>query len=289
MRDSYNGALNDLGLAADPWTGNRYAFTGGNPITRVEIDGHKPCGSADDCQQYDQYLKDTGSVYSPTKGEMKKSSAMLANEAEYEGRQQWVGDHSPKTNDTGDLLKYWHLRGQEAATGEEFWNLKAGEQQGASDVCFGLTGCREAYVHLLENPGDVGGVKQIAATYCVDNFDECANTENVSSALTGAYNGLATAAAAGGILARLGKIVGGSGRAVAPAAEGAGEGLVRVGRWMSPAELVGGRFPLWRVLPGNGTRSWEGRQANLSPSAASGYALRNERHDRYNAVLGSRA
>ncbi|MER7501442.1 DNRLRE domain-containing protein [Nonomuraea pusilla] len=39
-RDWFNGALDDLDLAADPWTGNRYAFAGGNPITYVEIDGH---------------------------------------------------------------------------------------------------------------------------------------------------------------------------------------------------------------------------------------------------------
>jgi hypothetical protein len=27
-------------LGADPWTGNRYAFAGGNPISAVERDGH---------------------------------------------------------------------------------------------------------------------------------------------------------------------------------------------------------------------------------------------------------
>ncbi|MEV6867420.1 DNRLRE domain-containing protein [Streptosporangium subroseum] len=41
--DSYNGALADLGLGLDPWTSNRYAFTGGNPITGIEHDGHLPC------------------------------------------------------------------------------------------------------------------------------------------------------------------------------------------------------------------------------------------------------
>ena len=38
--DMYNGALADMGLATDPWTGNRYAFTGGNPISGIERDGH---------------------------------------------------------------------------------------------------------------------------------------------------------------------------------------------------------------------------------------------------------
>ncbi|MEV4106050.1 DNRLRE domain-containing protein [Nonomuraea sp. NPDC049695] len=40
--DTYNGALDDLSLGLDPWTANRYAFTGGNPINNVEIDGHSP-------------------------------------------------------------------------------------------------------------------------------------------------------------------------------------------------------------------------------------------------------
>ncbi|MER7107911.1 golvesin C-terminal-like domain-containing protein [Streptomyces sp. NPDC000229] len=39
-RDSYSGALSDMSLATDPFTGNRYAFAGGNPITFVELDGH---------------------------------------------------------------------------------------------------------------------------------------------------------------------------------------------------------------------------------------------------------
>ena len=36
----YNGALSDMGLAGDPFTGGRYTFGGGNPISNVELDGH---------------------------------------------------------------------------------------------------------------------------------------------------------------------------------------------------------------------------------------------------------
>jgi RHS repeat-associated protein len=39
-RDMYNGALSDMSLCSDPYTGNRYAFGSGNPISMVEIDGH---------------------------------------------------------------------------------------------------------------------------------------------------------------------------------------------------------------------------------------------------------
>ncbi|WP_460527167.1 golvesin C-terminal-like domain-containing protein [Flindersiella endophytica] len=39
-RDTYNGALNDLNLTTNPYTGNRYNLAAGNPITRIELDGH---------------------------------------------------------------------------------------------------------------------------------------------------------------------------------------------------------------------------------------------------------
>jgi RHS repeat-associated protein len=51
-RDTYNGALADLNLGTNPWTGNRYAFTGGNPISRIEIDGHW-CDGCNDGQGWE--------------------------------------------------------------------------------------------------------------------------------------------------------------------------------------------------------------------------------------------
>ncbi|GGS54631.1 RHS repeat-associated core domain-containing protein [Actinokineospora fastidiosa] len=51
VRDTFNGAFKDMALGVDPWNGNRYAFTGGNPISRIELDGH--CGLWD-------WLCDTG-------------------------------------------------------------------------------------------------------------------------------------------------------------------------------------------------------------------------------------
>ncbi|NEE04811.1 RHS repeat-associated core domain-containing protein, partial [Phytoactinopolyspora halotolerans] len=38
-RDSYTGALADLNLTTSPWNNNRYAYTGGNPISYIELDG----------------------------------------------------------------------------------------------------------------------------------------------------------------------------------------------------------------------------------------------------------
>ena len=45
-RDMYNGALDDLNLTTDPFTSNRYAFGGGNPLSSIEIDGHLSFGDA---------------------------------------------------------------------------------------------------------------------------------------------------------------------------------------------------------------------------------------------------
>ncbi|MFJ2472748.1 DNRLRE domain-containing protein [Streptomyces sp. NPDC087659] len=49
-RDMYNGALSDMGLGSDPYTGNRYAFTGGNPVNFIELDGH--CFGWDACEKF---------------------------------------------------------------------------------------------------------------------------------------------------------------------------------------------------------------------------------------------
>ncbi|MFI2457975.1 RHS repeat-associated core domain-containing protein [Streptomyces sp. NPDC019539] len=48
--DMYNGALSDMGLGSDPYTGNRYACTGGNPVNFVEMGGH--CFGWDACEDF---------------------------------------------------------------------------------------------------------------------------------------------------------------------------------------------------------------------------------------------
>ncbi|MGW0828430.1 golvesin C-terminal-like domain-containing protein [Streptomyces sp. NPDC002845] len=52
-RDMYTGALADMNLGVDPYTSNRYAFSGGNPINFIEIDGHGPCKDLGICEYGD--------------------------------------------------------------------------------------------------------------------------------------------------------------------------------------------------------------------------------------------
>ena len=40
VQDRYEDAQGDLTLQSDPLTQNRYAFAGGNPVNRIEWDGH---------------------------------------------------------------------------------------------------------------------------------------------------------------------------------------------------------------------------------------------------------
>jgi hypothetical protein len=38
--DRFESASGDFNLQSDPLTQNRYAFAGGNPVNRIEFDGH---------------------------------------------------------------------------------------------------------------------------------------------------------------------------------------------------------------------------------------------------------
>ena len=64
--DSYNGALSNLGLSLDPLTQNRYSLAGGNPLSFVEWDGHRPIpdggGDASDGKQLAQATPCSGAA-----------------------------------------------------------------------------------------------------------------------------------------------------------------------------------------------------------------------------------
>jgi hypothetical protein len=42
-RDMYDGALDNMSLTTDPFTGSQYAFGNGNPISNIETNGHSSC------------------------------------------------------------------------------------------------------------------------------------------------------------------------------------------------------------------------------------------------------
>ncbi len=66
-RDMYNGALADMRLTTDPFTGNRYTFGAGNPVSNIEIDGHTQCdaGYCPTQSQTQQVTKRQNATFNP--------------------------------------------------------------------------------------------------------------------------------------------------------------------------------------------------------------------------------
>jgi RHS repeat-associated protein len=71
-RDMYNGALADAGLTTDPFTGSRYAFGNGNPISNIESNGHSSCPpptiNCGGSTSFSSYINQQGAATSGTSG-----------------------------------------------------------------------------------------------------------------------------------------------------------------------------------------------------------------------------
>ncbi|WP_433649102.1 DNRLRE domain-containing protein [Micromonospora zamorensis] len=91
--DAYANAVNDLGLALDPLTQNRYALAGGNPISYVEVDGH-------------MVTADGGGGGSQT-----------SNPKQDSGSGVMEGARSILNNVKDDLVGKWHLNLADATNG----------------------------------------------------------------------------------------------------------------------------------------------------------------------------
>lgn len=78
-RDMYNGALADMSLGADPYTGNRYAFTGGNPTTNIELDGHSWCDwCSDTASAVGDWFSDNSDTLSDIGGDLLETGLGVA-------------------------------------------------------------------------------------------------------------------------------------------------------------------------------------------------------------------
>jgi RHS repeat-associated protein len=58
--DQYEDALADLDLGTDPLTQNRYSLAGGNPVTFIEVDGHKACTATCQAGEHQQTIDTDG-------------------------------------------------------------------------------------------------------------------------------------------------------------------------------------------------------------------------------------
>ncbi|MEU8416961.1 RHS repeat-associated core domain-containing protein [Amycolatopsis japonica] len=82
----------------------------------------------------------------------------------------------------------------------EYWNFPMPPNVDPdTNICFGKLACEKARDYLLapETENDVEGAKLVAATYCVDHFDECAMAAGIAATVQG-------------VLAELFSVVGGA-------------------------------------------------------------------------------
>jgi RHS repeat-associated protein len=260
-RDVYNGAVADLGLGMDPWTGSRYAFAGGNPISGVEIDGH--CGT------------DEGVLV---------GCGAMAPEARYEREQQvaeewelqqdekkWISEHSPKGGDypPAYIGSLWS-KAADPTSGTDEWNPEFGPDLGV--LCFGRAACREADRHLSLTQGkDLEGAKRIAAMYCVENMDKCVDDQRSMEMASQIYYTLLSALTMGGLSRPGGQR---AGAAEAPIARGVGAQLRTAEDVMVNPSLLAGKSPQEvQAVFGNNSK-WEVGTMRRGSSAGEGFTLR---------------
>ena len=87
--DLYENAFDNLDLAQDPLTANRYALAGGNPVSFVEVDGHWP-GFVDDA--VDEVEESAGDIG----GALKDTGESALNEVK--GTAEWAYNSANFTN-----------------------------------------------------------------------------------------------------------------------------------------------------------------------------------------------
>ena len=136
-RDMYNGALADMGLGIDPFTSNRYAFAAGNPISRIELDGHMALDSPSGGGAPSQFVVDSTEKGGYTGAH---DAALVAAVPAAEAWAKEAGLEGVVTIDAGDYGK--------TANTVEVKENKSGK--GYADMIFWGTGKDEGKIFVWE-------------------------------------------------------------------------------------------------------------------------------------------
>ncbi|MET9219966.1 polymorphic toxin-type HINT domain-containing protein [Streptomyces sp. NPDC003300] len=121
----------------------------------------------------------------------------------------WINDNSPSTTQGGgDLSRSLHpFMPNQPYSGNYWFPTTNAPGSGESEVaCFGRLACAKAYTYILGHPNDVAGAQEIAATYCIGHFEECAKDAAVSEASKNLYSDTALMLAGGAKLPDLGEL-----------------------------------------------------------------------------------
>ncbi|MEV4603501.1 hypothetical protein AB0K15_39750 [Amycolatopsis sp. NPDC049253] len=82
---------------------------------------------------------------------------------------------TPKTSERADLMSWFESVMQQS--GGNWWRNDISDQEG---ICFGRTACEKARGYLITHENDVEGAKVIAATFCIDHYQECVHDSRIS-------------------------------------------------------------------------------------------------------------
>ena len=177
---------------ADPQSLNGYAYADNNPATLSDPTGQ----GVSDCM--------TGSLTNCYAGSPTSSSTYDSAKDQHEpsaAGQQWNDDHSVSGTDEASVSGQLHafMPNQMTQLQGGYWNPYTNAYGHQETVCFGRRACAEAYQYLLGHKDDVAGAKEIAANYCVVNYDECAKDARNWNAGKNVYGESATMLAGGEI------------------------------------------------------------------------------------------
>lgn len=163
--------------AADPQQMHGYSYANNNPLTYSDPAGTE-IGSKPNSCQYDlskcskKTKKEVG--YDDKSGTVDYRRGTIYKRA-HAAKKQWVAANTPVTNNLDKLAdQYWSPRMNGEFT-DDFWYNPVYESADEGTACYGREGCRQAYLYVLHGGKDVEKAKEIAATYCVYNAEECSD------------------------------------------------------------------------------------------------------------------
>ncbi|MEV6383579.1 polymorphic toxin-type HINT domain-containing protein [Streptomyces sp. NPDC051773] len=157
---------------ADPLQMNGYAYSNNSPVSKSDPTGlcltcgvGYPIGGTGTNGTKKEYV---GARQGASQGGGGVGEPSRTPEAE------WVRAHTPRSNDARQVAKQYYANGSnKLANSNDYWYPKTNVFGTPETVCFGRMACNKAYAYSLAHPGDAAGAKEIAATYCVDHFDQC--------------------------------------------------------------------------------------------------------------------
>ncbi|MGW3913485.1 RHS repeat-associated core domain-containing protein [Streptomyces sp. NPDC005070] len=165
--------------ATDPQQMHGYAYSDNNPLTFSDPAGTEIGSKPNSCQYDVKYCskhqqQEVGYDAKTGTSDYHRGNIYKRSQA---AKRTWVAVNTPVTNDLNTLAdNFWSPRSVGEGTEGDFWFNPAHENTHFNgSACFGREGCNQAYLYVLHGGKSVKKAKEIAATYCVYNADECSS------------------------------------------------------------------------------------------------------------------